>query len=137
MTYTVLRILTYVLGIVGSALVIPLGVAIFENEDAMIPVFLAPMVLAWGAALIFLLRARGKPKVVGIQDAFGVVGILWVAICVFGAIPLYFCGGYLVSFIWDVAYGSPHPQLCGRNFKYGRNDCQYYNVGCDIRVSWI
>lgn len=94
MTYTVLRILTYVLGIVGSALVIPLGVAIFENEDAMIPVFLAPMVLAWGAALIFLLRARGKPKVVGIQDAFGVVGILWVAICVFGAIPLYFCGGY-------------------------------------------
>lgn len=96
MTYTVLRVLTYVLGIVGTALLLPLSVALWEGERAMVPVFLVPMSAAWTAALIFLFRARGKPKVIGIQDAFGVVGGLWIAICLFGAIPLY-CSGAFAS----------------------------------------
>lgn len=94
MTYTVLRILTYVLGIVGTALLLPLAVAVIEKEDAMIPVFLAPMAIAWVSSLVFKIRARGKPGVLGIQDAFGVVGVLWIVICVFGAVPLYFSGAF-------------------------------------------
>lgn len=94
MTYTVLRILTYVLGIVGTALVLPLATAFLEGEKEMIPVFLAPMAVAWAASLAFMIRARGKPGVLGIQDAFGVVGILWIVICLFGAVPLYFSGAF-------------------------------------------
>lgn len=94
MTYTVLRILTYVLGIVGSALVLPLATAFIEGEKEMIPVFLAPMALAWAASLAFMIRARGKIGVLGIQDAFGVVGVLWIIICLFGAVPLYFSGAF-------------------------------------------
>ena len=94
MTYTVLRIVTYVLGIVGSALLMPLAAAIKEGERAMVPVFAVPLALAWTASAAFLVKARGKPKVIGIQDAFGVVGILWLAVCLFGAVPLYFSGAF-------------------------------------------
>lgn len=92
MTYTVLRILTYVLGIVGTALLLPLAVAVLEEEKTMAAVFAAPMALAWISALVFLVKARGKPKVLGIHDAFGMVAVLWIAICLFGAVPLYFSG---------------------------------------------
>jgi hypothetical protein len=94
MTYTVLRIVTYVLGIVGSALLIPLAAAIWEGERAMVPVFAVPLALAWTASAAFLIKARGKPRVLGVHDAFGVVGLLWVAVCLFGAVPLYFSGAF-------------------------------------------
>lgn len=94
MTYTVLRILTYVLGIVGTALLLPLAVAVLEGEKAMTAVFTVPMAVAWLSAFVFLVKARGKPKVLGIHEAFGVVAVLWMAICVFGAVPLYFSGSF-------------------------------------------
>ena len=94
MTYTVLRILTYVLGITGSSLLLPVAVAAIEGERHMLAPFLIPMAIAWGLAAIFWLRVREKPKVIGIQDAFSVVGILWIVICLFGAIPLYFSGAF-------------------------------------------
>ena len=94
MTYTVMRILTYVLCIVGTALLLPLGVAIWRGETPMIPVFAGPLALAWLASLTFLIKARGKPKVIGLQDAFAVVGTLWIVICLFGALPLYFSGSF-------------------------------------------
>ena len=94
MTYTVLRILTYVLGITGSALLLPVTVAAIEGERHMLAPFLVPMVVAWGLAAIFWLKVREKPKVIGIQDAFSVVGILWIVICLFGAVPLYFSGAF-------------------------------------------
>lgn len=94
MTYTVLRILTYVLGITGSALLLPLAVAIAEGERGMVPTFAIPMAVAWITAVAFWLKVRGKPKIIGIQDAFSVVGALWIVICLFGALPLYFSGAF-------------------------------------------
>ena len=43
MAFSFLRILTYVLGLVGTALLLPLGVAIWKGETAMAPAFLVPM----------------------------------------------------------------------------------------------
>lgn len=107
MTYTVLRILTYVLGIVGSALLLPLCVAVVEGERAMVPVFAVPMALAWTATLGFLIKARGKTRIIGIHDAFGMVAVLWMAICVFGAVPLYFSGAFpsLVDALFESVSG--------------------------------
>lgn len=92
MTYTVLRILTHVLGIVGFASLIPLAVAYHADEPEMFSVFVPPMALAWIMAILFRIRARGKARIIGIQDAFGVVGGIWIAICIFGSIPLYLSG---------------------------------------------
>ena len=92
MTYTVLRIFTHVLGIVGFALLIPLAVAYHAGETEMFRVFVPPMALAWITAIFFRMRARGKARIIGIQDAFGVVGGIWVVICIFGSIPLYLSG---------------------------------------------
>ena len=94
MTYTILRILTYVLGITGSSLLLPLIVALLEGERNMVLPFLLPMIAAWTCSIVFWLKVRVKPKVIGIQDAFSVVGILWIVICIFGAVPLYFSGGF-------------------------------------------
>ena len=92
MTFSILRILTYVLGLVGTALMLPLGVALWKDEPAMVPVFLVPMLAGWGVAAAFWLMARGRPRVFDVQHAFGTVGGIWIAICVFGALPLYFSG---------------------------------------------
>jgi trk system potassium uptake protein TrkH len=90
MTFSFLRILTYVLGLVGTSLLLPLGVAIWKGESALIPVFLAPMVSGWGVAAAFWLMARKPPRVFDVQHAFGTVGGIWIAICLFGALPLHF-----------------------------------------------
>ena len=59
MTFSFLRILTYVLGLVGTSLLLPLGIAVWKDETAMVPVFLVPMLLGWGVATMFWLQARG------------------------------------------------------------------------------
>ena len=92
MTFSFLRILTYVLGLVGTALLLPLGVALWRGETAMVPAFLVPMLSGWGVAFAFWLLARRRPRVFDVQHAFGTVGGIWIAICLFGALPLHFSG---------------------------------------------
>ena len=43
MAFSFLRILTYILGLVGTSLLLPLGVALWKRETAMVPAFLVPM----------------------------------------------------------------------------------------------
>ena len=94
MLFSVLRILTYVLGIVGTAMLLPVAVAFREGEMAAVPAFLVPMLAGWAAAITFWLKARGRPKVFDVRHAFGVVGGIWIAICLFGALPLFFSGAF-------------------------------------------
>ena len=92
MAFSFLRILIYVLGLVGTSLLLPLGVAFWKGETAVMPAFLAPMLTGWCVAFVFWLAARGRPRVFDVQHAFGTVGGIWIAICLFGALPLYFSG---------------------------------------------
>ena len=94
MLFSLLRILTYVLGIVGTAMALPIAVAVREGELSSIPAFAVPMAIGWAAAFTFWLRARGRPVDFDVKHAFGVVGGIWIAICVFGALPLYFSGAF-------------------------------------------
>ncbi len=89
MAFSFLRILIYVLGLVGTALVLPLGVALWRGESAVVSAFLVPMLSGWGVAFAFWLLARRRPRVFDVQHAFGTVGGIWIAICLFGALPLY------------------------------------------------
>lgn len=104
MLFSIARIVTYILGIVGLALMLPLVVAIQQRETAMIPVFLFPAAGGMLAALLFWILARKRPKVFDAGNAFGVVGGIWIVIGLFGALPLYF-SGYFPSFT-DAAFES-------------------------------
>ena len=104
MAFSILRILIYVLGLVGTSLLLPLGVALWKGESAVVPAFLVPMLSGWGVAIAFWLFARRRPRVFDVQHAFGTVGGIWIAICLFGALPLYYSGSF-ASFT-DAAFES-------------------------------
>ena len=44
--------------------------------------------------MAFWFAVRKRPKVFDVKSAFGVVGLIWVAICIFGSIPMYFSGAF-------------------------------------------
>lgn len=80
------------LGIVGTAFLMPLVVAFQEGENAVIPGFLVPALVSWTLSLLFMIAARGKPQVFDAGNAFGIVGAIWITVCFFGAVPIYFSG---------------------------------------------
>jgi len=94
MAFSILRILVYVLGLVGTSLLLPLGVAVWKGETAVQSAFLVPMLSGWGVAAAFWLLARRRPRVFDVQHAFGTVGGIWIAICLFGALPLHLSGSF-------------------------------------------
>lgn len=94
MSFSVLRILTYILGIVGTSLLVPFAVALRRGEGVMVPAFLVPMLFAWAAAAAFGFMARGREHEFRTRSAFGIVGCIWIAICLFGAVPLYWSGAF-------------------------------------------
>ena len=104
MAFSFLRILTYVLGLVGTSLLLPLGVALRNGESSVLPAFLVPMLAGWSAALAFWLLARRRPRVFDVQHAFGTVGGIWIAICLYGALPLYLSGSF--SSLTDAVFES-------------------------------
>lgn len=94
MLLSILRVLTYILGIAGSAFLLPLAVAIADSDRRMALVFLIPLLIGWAVAMAFWFAVRKRPKVFDVKSAFGVVGLIWVAICIFGSIPMYFSGAF-------------------------------------------
>ena len=95
MTLSILRVLSYILGIAGTSLLLPLAVAVADSgwRGAALA-FLAPLLAGWTVAVAFWLAVRKRPKVFDVKSAFGVVGLIWVAICLFGSLPLYFSGAF-------------------------------------------
>ena len=92
MLLSILRVLTYILGIAGSALLLPLVVALADSDKRMALVFLVPLLAGWTVATAFWFAVRKRPKVFDVKSAFGVVGLIWIMVCFFGSIPLYFSG---------------------------------------------
>ena len=94
MLLSILRVLTYILGIAGSALLLPLAVAMADSDWRMALVFLVPTLVGWTVATAFGFAVRKRPKVFDVKSAFGVVGLIWIAVCFFGSIPLYFSNAF-------------------------------------------
>lgn len=86
--------LAAVLGIVGTSFALPILVACRYGEYGSVPEFALPMAASWALSGWFWLRGRGRARIGGMQNAFVVVGSAWVAISLFGAIPLFACGAF-------------------------------------------
>lgn len=92
MIISFLRILTYVLALVGLSFLLPIAVALESGESQLVSAFLVPASVAWIAAVSFHFVNRRYPREFDGRNAFGVVGGIWLSVSLFGALPLYFSG---------------------------------------------
>jgi trk system potassium uptake protein len=82
------RIISIIVALVGTASLLPVGVAVACNEYTVIPAFVIPMIAAWGAAFILYITARKVKIKLSSRSVFFVVAGAWVGMCLFGAVPL-------------------------------------------------
>ena len=94
MPAVLIRSIATVLFGVGTSFLLPIFVAWWHGELRHIQDFALPLLACWILAVLFWFRGRGKGGLGGVQNAFVIVGCAWVAISVFGAFPLYNCGGF-------------------------------------------
>ncbi|MBO4286725.1 MAG: TrkH family potassium uptake protein [Kiritimatiellae bacterium] len=92
MSFSVIRIFSYMLGIVGAALLLPFAVGCLHGEERAAIAFGVPMAASWATALAFWYRRKGGVKPVSVEGAFLVVGGIWIVIGLFGALPFYLSG---------------------------------------------
>ncbi len=105
MATTLPRILSMVFALCGAALLPPLAVAFRDGARGPVAAFALPAAMGFAAALpagvqILLRRRRGKPPSLPTAplpnpgDAVAAVGAAWVAVSLFGALPLWLSGTF-------------------------------------------
>lgn len=102
--FTIFRILSVLIAIVGTMFLLPIGVAVAYNEMQVLPAFCIPMVCSWFIALLFLFAGRKKTTIFSIHDSFLIVALGWICASLFGALPLYFSGA--IPHIADAVFES-------------------------------
>lgn len=85
--------ITMVLALVGTSFLIPVFVAWYYGEYLSIVHFALPMAASWAAACRFWIKRRnGERGRAGARNTIAIVGGTWVAMSLFGAVPLYLSG---------------------------------------------
>lgn len=92
MSFSIIRIFSYMLGIVGAALLLPFAVGCLHGEERAAIAFGVPMAASLLTALAFWYRQKGGVKTISVEGAFMVVGGIWIVIGLFGALPYYLSG---------------------------------------------
>ncbi len=92
MSFSIIRIFSYMLGIVGAALLLPFAVGCLHGEERAAIAFGVPMATSLLTALAFWYRQKGGVKTISVEGAFMVVGGIWIVIGLFGALPYYLSG---------------------------------------------
>ncbi len=95
---TFVRIICVILGIVGSSMLLPIGVAFFCGEQDQILVFVIPMLASLFLAVLAIGFGGKKQISLSTRSVFGIVASVWLSISLFGAVPLAL-SGYFPSFI--------------------------------------
>lgn len=94
MTLSLLRIFSHTMGLVGLALLFPLGAAFYYGEKGTPFAFALPLVLsvlmAWWCSRV----KRAHEEQLGTRHAFVAVGGVWLTVCLFGAVPLWLSGAF-------------------------------------------
>lgn len=93
MTFSLLRIFSYVLALAGIALALPLGVALHFGELRAAWAFAGPAAGSVLAAAVMALAGRRRTvPPLDVRAAFTAVGGAWVALGLFGALPFWLSG---------------------------------------------
>ena len=94
---TLLRIISILLSIVGITFLIPIVVAIYCDETAMLMPFIIPMVVSIIAMLVINIPTRKIKFNLSTKKTFITVALSWLFASLFGALPFYY-SGYFNSF---------------------------------------
>ena len=97
MSFTVLRIILFILSIVGTSFILPIATALYCGELHVIPAFLIPMLLSWLAGVVSFFMGRGRKSYLSVRASFSVALLAWICSSLFGALPL-FASGAIPSF---------------------------------------
>lgn len=92
MLFSLLRINSLLLGIVGTTFLIPLIVAISQNEFSVLPSFIIPMISSWIFLFFVNIFLRKKKIELRTKSTFLIVASAWLSTSIFGAIPLILSG---------------------------------------------
>ena len=92
MSFSTIRIFSYMLGIVGAALLLPFTVGCLHGEERAAIAFGVPMAASLLTALAFWFSQKEGVKTISVEGAFMVVGGIWIVIGLFGALPFYLSG---------------------------------------------
>ncbi|MCR5414751.1 MAG: TrkH family potassium uptake protein [Kiritimatiellae bacterium] len=86
---------------------LPAAVAVKDGDAACAAAFIAPACCGWIASAVFWLKARRRAEEFDVRHAFGAVAGIWIAICAFGSLPLWFSGAYpsLVDALFESVSG--------------------------------
>ena len=89
----ILKLVAYVLGIVATSFALPLAAALRYGEHDTASAFALPMAAGWTLSL--LARPwRSETRPADVRAAFVGVGAVWIAMGLFGALPLYLSGHF-------------------------------------------
>ncbi len=98
------KILSVIVGIVGTTFIIPIITALCYGEYNVILSFAIPMFVSWILALIFLIAGRKKTLTLTTRSSYVIVALGWIFASLFGAIPFY--ASSTVSSITDAVFES-------------------------------
>lgn len=91
---TFLKITSILLAIVGATFTIPIGVALYCGEMAVLPSFLIPMLISFVLVLIINLPTKKIKYNMSTRQTFLIVAMVWIIASFMGSIPMYFCGAF-------------------------------------------
>lgn len=94
MTFSLLRIFSHVMALVGLSLLFPLGVAWYAGEKGTLFAFALPLVLSLLVAWVCARVKKTIEEPLGARHAFVAVGGVWLTVGLFGAVPLWLSGAF-------------------------------------------
>ncbi len=90
---SVLRVLGFMIFLLGLMMVIPLGISLYHQDGASTGILVSILVTtACGGSLYLLFKQQ---KGLGLRDGFLIVGMGWFLMALFGALPYLFSGAIL------------------------------------------
>lgn len=103
-----LKLIFIILAIIGISFLFPIITALACGEFQVIPAFLIPMILSIGIGLFFFLKNKNQTRLnFSTRNVFLFVALVWVAISLFGAVPLFLSGAIpnFINAIFESASG--------------------------------
>lgn len=91
---TFLKITSILLAIVGATFAIPIAVAVYCGEFAVLPSFIIPMAISFVMVLAVNLPTKKIKYNMNTRQTFLIVAMVWIIASLMGSIPMYFCGAF-------------------------------------------